>query len=313
MKRIFLFLAVILVLLVACTYVFIPNKIYIHKTGAAGANRLPLFRNLSNETEWIKWWPGEKDTTKGNTALTLHGLAYKVTDQKVLSLPISITGNSFEAYSELTFLTISTDSTNLFFDAVVPTSYNPFKRFSIFLKANKLKRDAVTMMQAVNNYYSRINNLYGYDIKKERVVDSILIFTSREVKGYPSTGTIYSLVDVLKTYIKQQSASETNFPMLHILTKDSITYNVKVAIPVDKRLPGTTDIHYKWMLGGGNILITEVKGGNAEIQKAYKQVQDYISDFNRLSPAIPFQSLVTDRRAEPDSSKWITRIYYPVM
>ena len=51
----------------------------------------------------------------------------------------------------------------------------------------------------------------------------------------------------------------------------------------------------------------------SEIQKAYDQIQHYISDHNRVAPAISFESLVTDRRQEPDSSKWVTRIYYPVM
>ena len=67
------------------------------------------------------------------------------------------------------------------------------------------------------------------------------------------------------------------------------------------------------MLGGGNILITEVKGDNKEIQKAYTQIQHYISDYKRIAPAIPFESLVTDRRKQPDSSQWVTKIYYPVM
>jgi hypothetical protein len=39
----------------------------------------------------------------------------------------------------------------------------------------------------------------------------------------------------------------------------------------------------------------------------------YISDHERVPPAIPFLSLVTNRMLEPDSSKWITLIYYPVM
>ena len=29
------------------------------------------------------------------------------------------------------------------------------------------------------------------------------------------------------------------------------------------------------------------------------------------SPAIPFESLVTNRMQEPDTSKWVTKIYYP--
>jgi len=82
---------------------------------------------------------------------------------------------------------------------------------------------------------------------------------------------------------------------------------------VDRRLPDAGEIHYKWMLGGGNILITEVKGGPGEIKKAYEQITHYVTDYKRLAPAIPFESMVTDRTVEKDSSQWITRIYYPVI
>jgi hypothetical protein len=144
-------------------------------------------------------------------------------------------------------------------------------------------------------------------------VDSTLLTNIKEVKGYPSTAMVYSLVDELRTYISSQGARETGFPMLHIFTDDSVNYLLKVAIPVDKKLPDAGTISYRWMLGGGNILITEVKGGKNEISKAYRQIELYISEHKRVAPAIPFESLVTDRRQQPDSSQWITRIYYPVM
>ena len=67
------------------------------------------------------------------------------------------------------------------------------------------------------------------------------------------------------------------------------------------------------MLGGGNILVTDVKGGPYNIAKAFEAVEKYTEDHNRMAPAIHFQSLVTDRRQERDTSKWITRIYWPVM
>ena len=44
-----------------------------------------------------------------------------------------------------------------------------------------------------------------------------------------------------------------------------------------------------------------------------KQMEQYVSDHKYVRIAIPFQSLVTDRMNEPDSSKWITKIYYPIM
>jgi hypothetical protein len=69
----------------------------------------------------------------------------------------------------------------------------------------------------------------------------------------------------------------------------------------------------KWMMKGGNILSGEVIGGPQEIDAATKQFELYIHDYQRTIIAIPFQMLITDRTKEPDSTKWITRIYYPVV
>jgi hypothetical protein len=38
-----------------------------------------------------------------------------------------------------------------------------------------------------------------------------------------------------------------------------------------------------------------------------------VQDHQRVAPAIPFQSLVTDRTKQPDTSKWVTRLYWPIM
>jgi len=69
----------------------------------------------------------------------------------------------------------------------------------------------------------------------------------------------------------------------------------------------------KWMMKGGNILTGEVTGGQEQIEQAQKQMELYISDYQRSIIAIPFQMLITDRTKEPDSTKWVTRIYYPVV
>ena len=100
---------------------------------------------------------------------------------------------------------------------------------------------------------------------------------------------------------------------MNLYKKDSSVYLVRVAIPVDKKLPTSGNISYKWMLGGGNILITDVKGDKKEIRNAFDQTNLYISDHNKVTPAIPFQSMITDRRQEKDSTKWVTKIYFPVI
>jgi hypothetical protein len=193
------------------------------------------------------------------------------------------------------------------------SSYNPFKRLQAYLKAKKINRDMDLILQKMQSFYSLSENIYGFDIKKALVMDSILIQTSGISKGYPSTAFIYGLIDKLKNYSNSNNATITGYPMLNIKPLDSINFEAKLALPLDRPLPGSGDILQKRMLGMGNILVTEVKGGNAISAKAFLQIQKYAEDYQRLAPAIPFYSLVTDRMQQPDSSKWITKIYFPVM
>jgi len=169
------------------------------------------------------------------------------------------------------------------------------------------------ILEQMNIFFSKNENIYGTPIKQELVVDSILISTQATSVGYPTSASIYGLINQLKIYTRNNSAIETGYPMLNVSTTDSINYLTKVAIPVNKRLKDSGTISYRWMLGGGKILVTEIKGGFHSIKKGFTEMEHFVNDYKRVAPAIPFQSLMTDRIKEPDTSKWITRIFYPVM
>lgn len=311
MKKILLAVVILLLLFLGAVYLLIPNRIRISEKQGMSVNRQGLIRQLGNKQNWFSWWP-EKITTNSNT-LVLNGRVYEPLDPQVFSVPFRVSAGNLKFPGEITVVADGIDYAEVHIDELIPTSYNPFKRLQRYLLSRKISRDAAALLKNINDHYASITALYGYDIRKEHVVDSTLLTNIKEVKGYPGTEKVYSLVDELKAYIKSQGAAETGYPMINIFTKDSINYLLKVAIPVNKKLPDAGTMSYRWMLGGGNILITEVKGGNEALKKAYRQIELYISDFKRVAPAIPFESLVTDRRLQPDSSQWITRIYYPVM
>ena len=312
MKKIILILFALIGLALASIYMLIPGRIRISTSMTVEANREALMRKLGAGRNWAEWWPGDKNMSDSGT-YSLNGIEFRPGYPKVVSVPFSIHAKGFNELSELTLIPLNTDSTAIVVETELPSSADPFKRVQSYLAARKVKRSISAILQSINNTYSRVEALYGYNIQKKSVEDSNLVFTSETMKGYPGYDKIYSMVDELKSYINRHAAKETGYPMLNVFSRDSQDYLVKVAIPVDRRLPDSGTINYRWMLGGGNILITEIKGGQNEISKAYEQILHYISDYQRIAPAIPFESMVTDRRKEPDSSKWITRIYYPVM
>src|SRR5436190_1348006 len=105
---------------------------------------------------------------------------------------------------------------------------------------------------------------------------------------------------------------EKNSPMLNVFELGNSRYEAMTAIPVDKALPKTNEFAPKFLLKGGNILEVNIQGGPYAIEKGLKGLENYRADYKFDSPAIPYQLLVTDRAKEPDTTKWITRLYYPV-
>jgi hypothetical protein len=63
---------------------------------------------------------------------------------------------------------------------------------------------------------------------------------------------------------------------------------------------------------GGNLLIADVKGGPNTVNDAFEEVRMYMKDHKLVAPAMPFESMVTDRYLEKDTAKWVTKIYYPI-
>jgi len=165
-------------------------------------------------------------------------------------------------------------------------------------------------MKCMKLFLEKPENVYGMHIDQILVKDTILVTSKFSSGQYPSTSKIYGFINGIKKYISANNAKETNYPMLHVW-RDSGVFHTTVAIPVDRRIPESTVYLIKRMVPG-RILVSEVKGGSYTTGEALRQLGLFISDYHLASPAIPFESLVTNRMEEPDTSKWVTKIYYPV-
>ena len=84
-----------------------------------------------------------------------------------------------------------------------------------------------------------------------------------------------------------------------------------VAIPINKVIPENEKFVSKRMVPG-KILVAQVRGGTYTTAAALRKLEIYMDDNRLSSPAIPFESLLTNRIEEPDTTKWITKIYYPI-
>ena len=316
MKKWLLLLFVFLAIGIGCLYFVIPNRINIQQNLQIGVNTKGFARTISNEKKWSLWWPEKSAATvsdAGWQSLNYNGNTYRILEKKLTSLVISVKSESDSIQTELFFIPINEDSVALRWAGESVSPLNPVTRLQTFFRTKSISKDLNFILQSLQKFYAVEDNLYGLSIVKDRVLDSTLVSTSLVTNAYPSVENIYGLIDELQAFALKNNANQTGPPMLNIYTTDSISYRIQVALPVDKKLKDEGDIFYRWMLGGGNILVAEVKGGPHTINNAFAEMENYVRDYRRTAPAIPFQSLVTDRRKEPDTTKWITKVYWPVM
>lgn len=310
MKKFLIIFSLVIVAFLAFTYLYIPNYISLREKTRIVISENGLKRVLLTETKLNKWWPG---ANANDSLLQYKNTSYKVIDKNFDGLIFLMESSSKTIKGTLSVFPAAKELMDITWESKMATSWNPLLRWKYYLAARQFKSNMRELLDTMKRFYDNGVNIYGIDIRKELVMDSNLIFTSAEVKGYPSMEYVYGEVEKLKKYASSKSAEVSGLPMLNINTTDSINYLVKVAVPVNKMLPSSGDIAYRWMLGRGNILMAEIKGGNDKILHAFKQMEQYASDYKRVAPAIPFQSLVTNRLVEKDSSKWVTRVCYPVM
>jgi hypothetical protein len=314
MKRIIVAIGSLLILLFASIYIFIPQKLKISSAIKYEVNGEGLFRFLLADSNWGKWWPGKISTTQGSKKIfSYSGYDYSIKEVLYHSLELTLSKDQNSYKTLLKIISFEKDSTAIEIASELTSGSGPVNRIQNYFSAKKLKNNFDGLLSALKDHTKNIYDLYGYDIKNEKVQMQFLLSTSKVFPHYPTTEDVYSLVNVIRDYIKTTDGKEEFSPMLNIESKDSINYYVRVGVPVNKNIPGKENISLKQMVKNGNILVAEVKGDQKTINEAIKQIEKYITDYQRSNIAIPFQSLITDRSKEPDSTKWVTKIYYPVV
>lgn len=312
MKKYWLIPSIVALLLLALIYLFIPSVIRNSHTVAFRANASAVKRVLldSGRTSWCLTNFEEGDQIVNRESA--RQFSYSISGRLPTSLLIKAESRRLDAATALHILPAGPDSVWLEWVSQVNTSYNPLSRWLAWRKAKTLSLEMKAELENLRICLSDPGRLYGFTIEEERVEDSLLVSTSISGHREVDIATIYQLIDELRAFIQKHGAIAKGHPMLNTTFSDSSVIT-RVAIPVNKRLPSEGRIAWRWMLGGGRILVTEVKGGPARVQQAFHEMENYVRDHGRTAPAIPFHSLVTDRRAVSDTNQWVTKIYYPVM
>jgi len=310
MKKVLIGLLLVVALLLAVVYFSAPVS-PISQNVLINAHPEAIYRCLTDQKLVQEWWP-EKDgapvvvTSKSNAATT----AVTITPQPFNVVEVQLPANGNPVQSFIAMATLPGDSVEVTWTADI-ASNSLLARLQNAWRGPALKRDMHAVLQQLQQFMQSDKNIYGVAMQQAQVTDTLLAVTKKFDTLLPSVAVYYNMIKTLRNYIARVGAQETNYPMLNISKVDSVHYQTMVAIPVNKEVPANSTVLAKRMIPGA-ILVAEVRGGPAAINEGFRQLGLYASDHHLTQPAIPFQSLVTDRSAERDSSKWITKLYYPV-
>jgi hypothetical protein len=312
MKKWSIILVALIAIAVTGVYVFIPSNLVVSSVTPMYTNYVSAAEYVSNEDHWAKWWPGKIEKLGNKTIGTYKDATYQIIGKSYNNTQIALVYNKEITVINLAIAGFNRDSVKVICQYNDTASLNPFTRISRYNRAVYIKQNIKDVMQKLQQFLEKTSNIYGYNIISTMVKDTALMSTKTYINHAPSTADIYSLVNDLRNHIKQQGGTIVNAPMLNVTKETETSYKVMVAIPVNHTLAETNTIQLKRMVIGRILESDSIKGGPATVAHSFKMFEKYFADFKHSSPAIPYQQLITDREKESDTTKWVTRFYYPI-
>jgi hypothetical protein len=311
MKKPVLFIFGFLFLAFISVYFIIPQKIQATRVVEIDATDINISKFLVNKRPWVKWWPG-KHVATDSSSYSYKGINFTLQKNTNSEMHVLIRQNDIELNSVLTYATTGEGMCDVTWFAEMQSSINPFERIAEYFKIKRIAKDLDTVLADFKKFMQTDTNVYGMKFTISKIQHPIVLATTLNTTDYPSAGLIYNKVAELRKQISMQNATGVDSPMMNVHPIETGGYQVMVAIPVNKIIaPGKNAVINK-LVKGANILETQVEGGKNTILNGFAQLKNYQRAHRLISPAMPFESLITNRLAEKDTAKWVTRIYCPI-
>ena len=291
----------------------VPAKPVVSHLAVVNASAKSIYRSVTNGAMIQKWW-GDSSLAPlpvSNNEFAANGFNYHFKPQMYNGAEVTISKGNTTWPSVMSIASIVQDSSLVEWKAEWPSTLNPLQRLQHYWQARQVKQQMGAVMQRFTAFMNRKENVYGLNIVKAKVADTIILTQKRVLKHFPTPDVYYGMIQELEQYLTTKGVQATNYPMLNISALNSEEIGVMVGIPINKDVAEKAPFQIKRMIPG-NILVAEVTGGTNTVENALYEMQNYVQENGLLPPALPYQQLVTNRLAVQDTTKWVTKLYFPV-
>ena len=311
MKKLIFGLLLLLLLTVLSTYIFIPSKIMVSSFRYINQYHNGLLRLISDTGKINSFF-------NSNTKKTDKGFEYKSVNYKILRtysdfVQIEVSSGDVTATGTFLGMNVYRENSAIQMSLEFKSGQSPWSRFKSYREAITIKESISGLLDLFKKYADNTRNIYGINVREiELKKDTVLISTKLNTTGFPGNPAIYQVIHKLNDFAIAQGAQPVDAPMMHIQTKDSIHFEVMLALPINKTIKGNSEIFIKNMPLNGKMFVTEIKGGYKNIESGFRALELFRQDTKRALMAIPYQLMLNDRSAETDTSKWVTDLYSPI-
>jgi hypothetical protein len=242
-------------------------------------------RCFPDTAQWAARWPQNDGCT-----YTITGVFYN-------DLRVAIRcADGVQVNGDIRLAPLNLDSILISWDCKVPV---------LFTHREEIRHNMEAVLLSFKSFIDDDKNIYGSHFYRAMSKVSTLVSIISVSATYPTTAEVYQKIDSLRQYMSSQGAAAIDSPWLNVTKLQDGTFRTTVAIPGNKRLASHGRIANQnfvpWRMLEG-----EVHGGVYTVEKAFDQLQKFKTDHGMTIMALPFQSLITDRRKEQDTTKWVT-------
>jgi effector-binding domain-containing protein len=332
LKVLGIILAIIVVIIIVLV-ITMPTKYNVERSITIDAPRNVIFDQVSHFENFVNWSPWSKFDPNMDYEIT-------GTDGAVGAV-YSWSGNDSVGVGSLTNVTISEDRIEQKLDFTSPweahdLAYYEFEDTPDGLKVTWGLDGSLARPMNLLGLFMNMDDMVGQDYEdglrslKEQVKNHVIHHTKRgyfinEINLAPRNFIIkrdkvkYS--EIQKFYAIHFQGIMQMVQMLElplagapsgIYYKWDMEYNIAdmaAGIPID----GEADIEgYEMVQLGGNALKIEYYGSYSGIDEAHYAIDEFMKEHNLSLNEVVFEEYITDPSTEPDTTKWLTNIFYMV-
>ena len=262
-------------------YLFIPNTLNVAGSVKTKQVQNTVLRGFMQLEHWDKWIAQKR--IDSNSYTLANG---------VLKIKSSFVSNVFCDY-------IIKDKTIL-----------PWQRVANYFLAQHINTELTDLIHKASNYYRSTIANYGFEIKEEKIKDSLLVSTEKYYADTPTIAQVYGKLDELKKYVDSKKGVQHGDPMVYI-ARDAKRVYLQVAYLLEKEIPATSLFDVR-KIKVKNLVSINLVGDAQLAYKAKYEAENYIHDQSKFAPIMPYIIYHSNRLLEQDSSKWNSTVFYPI-